>query len=193
MRNAHARASIPFSQETLVAALVRHSLRTCRLVPQKLGYRILQRNYTCPLGEIDIIALDGVCVVFVEVRSTENSDAANALASVDSIKQQRLTRLALLYLQKNRLLEQQARFDVLIISWPQGQQTPAITHLPAALEARGGRHQIVLLIPGDRLRLSGRNLRTPSRKRQNHLSSAVARIPGLATIAWLPITIAPPA
>src|SRR5271154_6771773 len=77
---------------------------------KQLGYRILARNYTCPLGEIDIIALDGACVVFVEVRSTETAAAEKVAASVDNLKQQRLTRLALQYLQKHRLLEQQARF-----------------------------------------------------------------------------------
>ena len=80
-------------------------------------------------------------VVFVEVRSTENANANAAAASVDAVKQQRLTRLALQYLQKNRLLEQQARFDVLILSWPQGEKTPSITHFPSAFEARGGRYQ----------------------------------------------------
>jgi putative endonuclease len=108
---------------------------------KQLGYRILARNYTCPLGEIDIVALDGSCVVFVEVRSTENDTADSAAASVDTRKQQRLTRLALQYLQKNRLLEQRARFDVLTISWPQRQKKPTITHLQSAFEARGGKHQ----------------------------------------------------
>ena len=108
---------------------------------RRLGYRILARNYVCPIGEIDVIALDGTCVVFVEVRSTENDDAERAEASVDARKQQRLTRLAMLYLQKNRLLEHQARFDVLSVSWPQGRSTPTINHLHSAFEARGGKYQ----------------------------------------------------
>ncbi len=37
---------------------------------RRLGYRILARNYTCSHGELDLIALDGRCIVFVEVRST---------------------------------------------------------------------------------------------------------------------------
>ena len=59
---------------------------------KQLGYRILARNYACPLGEIDVIALDGKCVVFVEVRSTESTSVDHAAASVDGKKQQRLTR-----------------------------------------------------------------------------------------------------
>ena len=53
---------------------------------KQIGYRILARNYTCPLGEIDVIALDGHCVVFVEVRSTENANAEHTAASVGNLK-----------------------------------------------------------------------------------------------------------
>ena len=94
---------------------------------KQLGYRILARNYTCPIGEIDIIAVDGKCVVFVEVRSTESTDANQPATSVDTRKQQRLTRLAMLYLQKKRMLDQQARFDVLTVCWPGDQPKPTIT------------------------------------------------------------------
>jgi putative endonuclease len=101
---------------------------------RKLGYRILVRNYRCPLGEIDLVALDGRCVVFVEVRSTEGS-TVRAAASVDRAKQEQLTRLALHFLKRKRLLNQPARFDVLAVSWPAGAREPAIAHYPAAFEA----------------------------------------------------------
>ncbi len=104
---------------------------------KRLGYRIVTRNYLCPLGEIDLVALDGRCVVFVEVRSTEGPDAARPAASVDATKQRRLTDLALYYLQKHRLLGAAARFDVLAVSWPPGQSQPAITHHPNAFDAVG--------------------------------------------------------
>lgn len=104
---------------------------------KRQGYRILDRNYACALGEIDIIALDGPCIVFVEVRSTEEADMTRTAASVDAKKQQKLTRLALHFLQKKRLLNQPARFDVLTVSWPAGQREPAIAHFPSAFEAAG--------------------------------------------------------
>src|SRR5271155_5419158 len=72
---------------------------------KRLRYRILRRNYRCPLGEIDLIALDGRTLVFVEVRSTGGDDSTTAAASVDAAKQQRLTRLALHFLQEHRLLD----------------------------------------------------------------------------------------
>jgi putative endonuclease len=100
-----------------------------------LGYRILEHNFTCELGEIDIIALDGQCVVFVEVRSTEAADPRQAALSVDAKKQQRLTRLALHYLKMRGLLDCSARIDVLAISWPAGTVEPVIVHYPSAFDA----------------------------------------------------------
>lgn len=100
-----------------------------------LGCRILEHNFTCDLGEIDIVALDRKTVIFVEVRSTEADDATMPALSVDAAKQRRLTRLALFYLQKRRLLDYSARFDVLALSWPAGAAEPTIVHYPNAFEA----------------------------------------------------------
>ncbi len=101
------------------------------------GYRIVARNYTCTLGELDLIAVEGNCVVFFEVRSTGASDTAMPAASVDEHKQRRLTELALHFLQQRRLLGYPARFDVLAVSWPIDQRQPAITHYRNAFEAVG--------------------------------------------------------
>src|SRR5262249_1340528 len=68
---------------------------------KSLGYRILERNYSCDLGELDLIALDGETIVFVEVRSTERADVSRPAGSVDAAKQRRLTKLALFYLKAN--------------------------------------------------------------------------------------------
>jgi len=104
---------------------------------KSLGYRILARNYVCPLGELDLVAVDQRCIVFVEVRSTEEEDMAKPAASVDAPKQTRLTNLALYFLQQHRLLTHPARFDVLAISWPAECTEPRITHYPHAFEAVG--------------------------------------------------------
>ncbi len=104
---------------------------------KKLGYRILARNFSGPLGELDLIALDKTTIVFVEVRSTEDEKVEKTAASVDDEKQRRLTRLALAFLQKKRLLNQPARFDVLVISWPANQREPVIEHHKSAFEATG--------------------------------------------------------
>ncbi|MDP4916940.1 MAG: YraN family protein [Haliea sp.] len=81
---------------------------------QARGWRILQRNFRCKVGEIDIIALDGVQLVFVEVRSRSNPRFASAAASVDRRKQQKLLRTANVFLQRNACWQgNSCRFDVL--------------------------------------------------------------------------------
>jgi putative endonuclease len=104
---------------------------------KKRGYRILLRNYRCRYGEIDLVALDGKCIVFVEVRSTGGDDPAVPAASVNEAKQLRLTNLALAFLKEKRLLDHPARFDVLAVSWPAGRREPVIEHHPLAFEAVG--------------------------------------------------------
>ena len=101
------------------------------------GCRILAQNYSCPHGELDIVVLDGGCIVFVEVRSTGTADVERPALSVDAAKQRRLTALALHFLQQKRLLNYPARFDVLAIAWPEGQREPRIEHHRQAFEAVG--------------------------------------------------------
>jgi putative endonuclease len=104
---------------------------------RRQGCRILARNWSCSHGELDLVAVEGRCVVFVEVRSTGSDDASRPAASVNDAKQARLTRLALDYLRKHGLLECAARFDVLAISWPAGAREPRIVHHRQAFEAAG--------------------------------------------------------
>jgi putative endonuclease len=104
---------------------------------RRSGYRILVRNYTCPLGELDLVALDGQCIVFVEVRSTGNEDTERPALSVDAAKQQRLTELALRFLRDRRLMDRPARFDVLAVSWPAAAREPHIDHHRHAFESTG--------------------------------------------------------
>jgi putative endonuclease len=104
---------------------------------QRLGYRIVARNYSCPLGELDIVAIDDGTLVFVEVRSTGNDDPTRPAVSVDYSKQKRLTNLAVRFLQSKRLLDRPARFDVLAVSWPASKTEPVILHYPNAFEAVG--------------------------------------------------------
>jgi putative endonuclease len=101
------------------------------------GYRILTRNFVCPRGEIDLVALDGQTIVFVEVRSTGAEDLERPALSVGAEKQRRLTDLALYYLQRHRLLDRPARFDVIALSWPPAQRRPRVAHYRNAFEAVG--------------------------------------------------------
>lgn len=104
---------------------------------QARGLRVLARNVRLPHGELDIVALDGDVIVFVEVRSTQSDDVLRPAASVDAAKQRKLSELALAFLQKHRLLGRNARFDIVAVSWPANCKTPTIVHYPNAFEAVG--------------------------------------------------------
>jgi putative endonuclease len=104
---------------------------------RRKGYRVLARNVVLPPGELDMVALDGRTIVFVEVRSTECADVLRPAESVDIAKQRKLSDLALAYLQKHRLLGHNARFDVLAVSWPGDRREPEIVHYPDAFPSTG--------------------------------------------------------
>jgi putative endonuclease len=93
-----------------------------------LGYRILARGLDLPLGELDIIAVDGRTVVFVEVKTRSSDDAGRPADAIDPNKERRMTQAALAYLKSNRLLQYAARFDVVAITWPKGAHRPEIEH-----------------------------------------------------------------
>ena len=78
------------------------------------GLRILERNFARKTGEIDIVALEEQCLVFLEVRVRSHAAYAGAAASVDRRKQRRIIRTAQLYLRANpRWASAPCRFDVI--------------------------------------------------------------------------------
>src|SRR5438477_11394692 len=103
---------------------------------KKLGYVIVARTHRDNLGEIDLIAVDGRTVVFIEVKTRTSDDAGHPADAVDQAKQRRLTRLALSYLKRHDLLECKARFDVVAVTWPD-RGRPQIEHFKNAFEAVG--------------------------------------------------------
>lgn len=105
---------------------------------KQLGYRILAEGHLQRLGEIDLIALDGECLVFVEVKTWMAGSDALPADAVDLRKQEKLTRAALIYLKQHRLLDRAARFDVISIIWPSSaKEQPDIRHFKHAFEAVG--------------------------------------------------------
>lgn len=79
------------------------------------GYRIIERNYKCLFGEIDIVAKDGNTVVFVEVKSRKSEDFGDPQAAVGREKQKKISRVALAYLEEKRRYPCDARFDVVAV------------------------------------------------------------------------------
>lgn len=101
---------------------------------RRLGWRVVARSSRDRLGEIDLIALDGLAIVFVEVKTRRRGEPH---AAVDPAKQRRLTRLALAWLKRQRLLEHPARFDVISLVWPRNSLRPELRHFRHAFEAQG--------------------------------------------------------
>lgn len=79
---------------------------------EQRGWRILARNVRRRFGEIDIVALQGATVVFVEVKTRSSLRFGAPAEAVDARKRRRLSKTALDYLTREHLLGAPARFDV---------------------------------------------------------------------------------
>ncbi len=108
---------------------------------KRRGFVIVARSERDMLGEMDLVAVDQRTVVFVEVKTRKSHEAGHPAEAVGDAKQRRLTRLALGYLKRHNLLEYRARFDVIAVTWPDGQKQPTIEHFPNAFTPVG-RHQM---------------------------------------------------
>ena len=98
---------------------------------EEKGYRILERNYRCGHGEVDLIASKDGWIVFVEVKYRKTDSMGLPQEAVNRRKQQRISRAALFYLTEHSLAENRIRFDVIAIL---GEK---ITQLEDAFEYQG--------------------------------------------------------
>jgi len=82
---------------------------------KKLGWKIAARDYRLACGEIDVIALDGKTLVFVEVKARTNFSFGGPAAAVTKSKQRKLTAAALGYIKETGSRPDSIRFDVIAI------------------------------------------------------------------------------
>jgi len=83
---------------------------------EKRGYRILERNYRCRKGEIDLIAMDGGTLVFLEVKYRRTGSSGDPAEAVNLPKQRTICRVADYYRITHKIGEQvSCRFDVVAI------------------------------------------------------------------------------
>lgn len=80
------------------------------------GYRIVERNFTCKAGELDLVARDGDVLVFVEVRSRADATHGHAAEMVSRSKRAQVTRVARVYLLAREPVYDECRFDVVAIT-----------------------------------------------------------------------------
>ena len=107
-----------------------------RRLLESQGYRILECNYRCRYGEIDIVAMDGNCTVFVEVRTKRSESFGTPEESLSKAKQRRLTMTALTYLQACETPPTDWRIDLVSVRLPMGSGSPRIDHVKYAVQAQ---------------------------------------------------------
>lgn len=89
--------------------------RATKILKEK-GYRILERNYRNPFGEIDIIAEEGEYLVFIEVKKRNTKTFGDPLYAIDEAKKRHIIMSAQYYLKSHRLNNKKTRFDVVGIT-----------------------------------------------------------------------------
>ena len=97
------------------------------------GWVIVARGYEDRVGELDIVAVDGPTLVFVEVKTRSSHSKGHPAEAVDFEKQKQLSRVGLSYLKWHNLRGVPTRFDIIAITWPSG-ESPTIEHFLHAFE-----------------------------------------------------------
>jgi putative endonuclease len=100
----------------------------------KNGYEILEKNYRCSDGEIDIIAIQRDTLVFIEVRTKQSRQFGSPEESISSVKKERLRTLAERYGQEHENLPAVWRIDVVAIEMEKGGRVKRIEIIENAVE-----------------------------------------------------------
>lgn len=99
---------------------------------EKKGYKLLERNYRCTAGELDLIVLDRRVIVFVEVKTRTGQGFGTPFEAVEFRKQRKIIQAAQFFLAEKGLQQRDARFDVVGVSWV-GRE-PVVEHIENAFE-----------------------------------------------------------
>lgn len=103
------------------------------------GFIILEQNYRCVLGEMDLIALDGESLVFIEVKTRTSTAYGFPMESIGKRKQEKYIQMASYYAKAKGLYKAPLRFDVVeVMAARQG--LLSINHIPNAFQSFSGRY-----------------------------------------------------
>ncbi|MBJ6752168.1 YraN family protein [Geomonas anaerohicana] len=97
------------------------------------GFKIVECNFRCTCGEIDIVARDGRTIVFVEVKCRKNDNYGPPQLAVTPFKQRQISKAALVWLSRKKLYDAEARFDVVAIML-HDHDLPDIEHIRNAFD-----------------------------------------------------------
>ena len=124
-----------FNRKKLLAdrqALGKWGERRCEKFLRKKGLKTLTRNFSCKVGEIDLIMVDSDrSIVFVEVKTRTNEEFAPTESVVTTPKMEKMTKTARYFISSNKIENRPYRFDVVTVTL--GQRGPAeIRHYKSA-------------------------------------------------------------
>jgi len=97
------------------------------------GYSVVEANWHCQHGEIDLVARQDATLVFVEVRTRQANNTEKAFESIGPTKRKRLQALAYAYLSAHQLQHIEWRIDLIAIAW-QRNDAPIIEHVENGLD-----------------------------------------------------------
>lgn len=97
---------------------------------KSIGFKIIEQNFRCKRGEIDIIARDGEIIVFIEIKTRTPDYLKEPFVSVTRTKEKKILSIADYYLYRNKIKNTRTRFDIIsiILETPE----PKIKHFRAA-------------------------------------------------------------
>lgn len=101
------------------------------------GYNIIERNYRCKLGEIDIIAVDGDVIAFIEVKTRRSEKFCRPGDSVNFAKQKKIIKTALCFISQKKLTDWMSRFDVVEVIVDNKEKIEKVTLIKNAFEYSG--------------------------------------------------------
>jgi putative endonuclease len=101
------------------------------------GLRIVATRRRLRYGEIDVVAVDGETIAFIEVKTRRTEIEVRPAEAVDFVRRRRLTRAATAFLKSHGLLDYAARFDIVEVIWPANVRRPTVRHHKNAFSAEG--------------------------------------------------------
>lgn len=100
------------------------------------GYEILEKNYKCKIGEIDLIARRRGRLAFIEIKTRTSTQFGTPQEAVNLRKQEKILKVAQWYMKEKKLAKIQVAFDVVAVLWEKG-QAPRMRLIADAFEQEG--------------------------------------------------------
>jgi len=101
---------------------------------KNLGYKILDKNFRCKCGEIDIIGIYKGYVVFIEVKTRYGINFGIPAESVTILKQRKIYKTAQFYILKRNIIDADFRFDVIEVLMNRSNDNFLVNHIEDAFQ-----------------------------------------------------------